>query len=356
MTKFFKNLNFKIVEWFKVFGPIALAVIVAGVVCLVAVGMNVGLDFAGGGKLNVKLGEYMTTHESERSGVEKVITDTITDNGFSVGSIRWSENDTDGMVLEVGINYSYNGKKIDSTDNAAQQEFIKLVTGEESDREDALITKIENAVNEYSETHLSGEIELDGSIDFNVVNGSTARNTLNNAIWATVVAVAVILVYIVIRFTLSSGLAAIIALVHDVLVMISLTTIFGIEVNTTFIAAIITIVGYSINATIVIFDRIRELKTLDSLKDASDTQIANTAIKDTLGRSILTTLTTLVVIVVLAIVCEVMGVTSMAEFALPIIFGLVAGFYSSVFLSSSIWVYLRKIGNAIKSKMKKNAK
>ena len=349
MKKLFNNINLKVVEWFKIFGPIALAVILAGVIVMLTAGMNIGLDFAGGGKLSVRLGEYMSTHENLRSEIETVITDTIEDNGFSVSSTRWSENDTDGTVLEVGIDYRLNGKKIDATNVDEQQKFTDAITGTEDDRDNALITLIEKAVNDYSTANLDGEIELDESIGFNIVNGSTAQKTLTNAIWATLAAVAVILVYIIIRFTVSSGLSAIIALLHDVLVMLALTTIFQVQVNVTFIAAIITIVGYSINATIVIFDRIRELKTLDSLKDYTDTQLANRAVKDTLGRSILTTITTLVVIVILAIVCEVMGVTTMAEFALPIVFGLIAGFYSSVFLSSSIWVYLRKLGNKIKS-------
>ena len=349
MKKLFNNINLKVVEWFKIFGPIALAVILAGVIVMLTAGMNIGLDFAGGGKLSIRLGEYMSTHESLRGDIENVITDVIEDNGFSVSSTRWSENDTDGTVLEVGIDYRLNGKKIDATNVDEQQKFTDAITGTEDDRDNALITLIEKAVNDYSNANLDGEIELDESIGFNIVNGSTAQKTLTNAIWATLAAVAVILVYIIIRFTVSSGLSAIIALLHDVLVMLALTAIFQIQVNTTFIAAIITIVGYSINATIVIFDRIRELKTLDSLKDYTDTQLANRAVKDTLGRSILTTITTLVVIVILAIVCEVMGVTTMAEFALPIVFGLIAGFYSSVFLSSSIWVYLRKLGNKIKS-------
>lgn len=348
--KKFKDINLKVVEWFKVFGPIALAVILAGVIVMIALGMNVGLDFAGGGKLNVKLGDGLGNNPEYRDDIKNLIVGVIEDNGFSTSdsSIRWSENDTDGIVLEIGLEYEYNDEKIDPNDFDAQQNFTKLITGEEDDRDDALITKIENEVNKYSDDNLNGLITLDESIGFNIVNGSTAQNTLKNAIWATIVAVAVILVYIVIRFTLSSGLAAIIALCHDVLVMISLTTIFRVEVNTTFIAAIVTIVGYSINATIVIFDRIRELKSLDSLKSATDSELANRAVKDTLGRSILTTITTLIVILVLAVVCEIMGVTTMAQFALPIVFGLVAGFYSSVFLSASIWVYLRKFGVVLK--------
>ena len=186
-----------------------------------------------------------------------------------------------------------------------------------------------------------------------IVSGETSRKLLGNAIIATAVAVVIMLIYIGFRFTLSSGLAAVIALVHDVLIMLALTTIFRVQVNTTFIAAIITIVGYSINATIVIFDRIREVKNLESMKGATDAEIANKSVIDTLGRTILTTVTTLSVIVVLAIVCAITGVSTMSEFALPIIFGLLAGTYSSVFLSTPIWVYLRKLGAKIKKGGKK---
>ncbi|MBO5713360.1 MAG: hypothetical protein J6R88_04095, partial [Clostridia bacterium] len=283
MKNLFKNLNLKVVEWFKVFAPIALAVILAGLIVILAGGLNIGLDFAGGGKLSVRLGEYPTLNPDSKTQLEEVITNVIEDNKYDVSSLRWSENDTDGAVLEVGISYEYDGKKIDASDVDAQKTFTNNITGVEGEYENSLISKIEAEVNKYSAENFKGFIDLNESIGFNIVNGSTAQKTLTNAIWATLAAVAVILVYIIIRFTLSSGLSAIIALVHDVLVMLSLTAIFGVQINVTFIAAIITIVGYSINATIVIFDRIRELKTLDSLKDYTDTEIANRAVKDTLS-------------------------------------------------------------------------
>ena len=121
--------------------------------------------------------------------------------------------------------------------------------------------------------------------------------------------------------------------------MFALTTIFQIPVNSTFIAAIITIVGYSINATIVVFDKVRELERRPSYAEVTDKEVANEAIISTLGRSVLTTLTTLVMIGALAI----FGTQSIREFALPIIFGLLAGAYSSVLLSAPSWVYLRKL-------------
>lgn len=343
----FKGRNLKIVEKFKFFAPIALCVIIAGAIVMGVLGLNVGLDFGGGGKIEVNMGYYLSSHEDAKPQVEKVIEDVVKDNGLDLSYIRWENSNDGSVVASVGLNYKLNGKKIDSKDLDAQSEFTKIVQGNELDTSNTLGAKITEALNKYAEANFNGEMEVEETRG-RIVNGSTFTKLLKNSIWATLAAVAVILIYICIRFTFSSGIAAIIALCHDVLVMIALTAMFRIEVNVTFIAAVITIVGYSINATIVIFDRIRELKKADSLKDASDAEIANRAIADTLGRSILTTLTTLVVIVALAIVCSIMGVTSMNEFALPIIFGLVAGAYSSVLLSAPMWVILRKIGGKIK--------
>lgn len=328
---------FKIIENFKIFAPIALALILTGIILICTVGLNIGLDFAGGTKLEIDLGDYVVTHQELKSQAENTIKNVIKENKFEVNSsVQWAGDDKN--VMEIGLASKYDGKDVDSSNSEEQTEFVNKIEGE-----NGLNTKIVDAL-----TALDKEIDVDiDSIKVRTVNPSTARKLLVNAIWATVAAVIVMLIYIIFRFTLSSGLAAITALVHDVLVMFALMAIFQVKISTTFIAAIITIVGYSINASIVIFDRIRELKTMPSLKGETDSFIANMAIKNTLGRTILTTLTTLFTIVGLAVVCVVMGVTTMEEFALPIIFGLIAGTYSSVFLASSFWVYYRKIGAKI---------
>ncbi len=341
-----KDLKLKIVEKFKFFAPVSLAIILIGAILMLIIGMNVGLDFGGGAKMEIDFGEALYNHEDVKGDLVKKVEDTIKAEGFEIGSTRWSGDEE--TVFEIGIKYSLNGKKINANNSQAQAEFIDKI---ENTEEGGLKAKIVNAV---KASYPDFELVID-DIGDTVVSGSTSQQLLKNAIWATVVAVVIMLIYIGFRFTLASGLAAVIALLHDVLVMLALTTIFQIQVNTTFIAAVITIVGYSINATIVIFDRIREVSKLESMKGASDSEIANKSIVDTLGRSILTTITTLSAIVVLAIVCAVMGVSTMEEFALPIIFGLVAGTYSSVFLSAPIWVYLRKLGAKIKNKAKKTA-
>lgn len=335
-----KKFNLKVVKNFKFFGPVALALILTGLILILTIGMNIGIDFAGGAILKFDLGDYAATHQEVKEEVKQLIIDEIKNDGFVVSTERWSGDDN--TVLELGLGLSLDGNKINVTDVAEQKNFRERIEGTiENNNQDGLSKRIETLVLNYN----GGFDEVIFEYDF---VGASAEKLLKNAIWATAVAIVVMLIYIIIRFTLASGLAAVICLFHDVLAMITLTTIFRIQVNTTFIAAVITIIGYSINATIVLFDRIREYEGLESLKGKPDYEIADMAVSSTLNRTILTTLTTLAVIVILAIVCAVTGVSTMAEFALPIIFGLIAGTYSSVLLAPSIWVYLKKLGAKIK--------
>ena len=148
------------------------------------------------------------------------------------------------------------------------------------------------------------------------------------------------LIYITVRFEILSGCAAVCALAHDVLVMLSVYAILGLPINTSFIAAMLTIVGYSINATIVQFDRIRENVKMSSKSKFAD--LVNKSVWQTMARSLFTTFTTFVVILVLYI----MGVQSIKEFALPIMIGLLAGTWSSVFLAGNFWVFFKKLSGA----------
>ncbi len=337
-----KDITFKFFEKFKYFAPISVAVILAGFIVMIFAGMNIGIDFAGGATVNIEFGDYVANHEEVKKDLVEQINDLVKKEGFEIGSTRWSGDDKN--IYEIGLKYSLNGKKIDATSEEAQNNFRELL-----EEEDGLNDKIVELINNYNDEF---DVIKENTIDSNIVGAETSKKLLKNAIIATLVAIAIMLIYIGFRFTFTSGLAAIVALAHDLLVMIALMTIFRIQVNTTFIAAVITIVGYSINATIVIFDRIREVSKLESMKDAIDAEIANKSIVDTLKRTILTTITTLLVIVALAIVCAILGVSTMAEFALPIIFGLIAGTYSSVFLSAPMWVYFRKIAKKIKKDKK----
>ncbi len=144
-----------------------------------------------------------------------------------------------------------------------------------------------------------------------------------------------ILLYVTMRFELNFAIAAIIALVHDVFLTVSFYSILGIQVNTPFIAAILTIVGYSINDTIVVFDRIRE--NVKKNRRMSPEEVANISINETMARSINTTLTTLITITAVYIF-----VPSIREFSLPLIIGIACGAYSSIFIASPLWVVLKK--------------
>ena len=165
------------------------------------------------------------------------------------------------------------------------------------------------------------------------------------------VGVILILIYITFRFKdYKFGVSAVMALVHDVLIMLTVYALFRIPLNNSFIAAMLTIVGYSINDTIIVFDRIRENKIRKGYKEhqAVPEEIVNSSINQTLGRSICTSITTLVMVVLLYI----LGTDSVKEFALPLIVGVVAGTYSSIFVASPLWFDLSRLGKGKKKEAK----
>lgn len=171
----------------------------------------------------------------------------------------------------------------------------------------------------------------DTPIKSDFVSASVGSDLKKSAVLASAIAVALILVYITIRFQFFSGLAAVIALLHDLLVMLSMYVIFQIPFNMNFIAAALTILGYSINATIVVFDRVRENRKLNA--KAPFGEVVDNSIHQTMSRSLNTTLTTLFSILMLLI----FGVSSIRNFALPVCIGIVCGCYSSVCISGPVW-------------------
>ena len=179
-------------------------------------------------------------------------------------------------------------------------------------------------------------------VDKNLITTETISSTISNemksdTIIAVAVAIVCMLIYIRIRFKdLRFGVSSIVALLHDVLVVLAFYAVARVSVSNTFVACMLTIVGYSINATIVIFDRIREnmasMSHKDDLKD-----VVNRSITQTMSRSIFTSLTTFIMVAVL----YVLGVTSIRYFALPLMVGIVCGTYSSICLAGSMWYLFR---------------
>ena len=206
----------------------------------------------------------------------------------------------------------------------------------------------------FLETERCGEVKEMISQRFGVEEGAILSETISSTISnemksdtliAVAVAVVCMLIYIRIRFKdIRFGISSIIALVHDVLIVLAFYAAARVSVSNTFIACMLTIVGYSINATIVIFDRIREnmdtMSARDELKD-----VVNKSITQTMSRSIFTSLTTFVMVAVLYI----FGVTSIRDFALPLMVGIFCGTYSSICLAGSLW-YVFKTGLKAKNK------
>lgn len=169
------------------------------------------------------------------------------------------------------------------------------------------------------------------------ISGVVSGEMRTNAILSVVIAGIFILLYIWFRFKdVRIGASAILALLHDVLIVLMVYAVVRIPVGTTFIACMLTIVGYSINATIIVFDRVRENTKI--MVKASTEEIVNTSISQTLSRSINTSLTTFVMVLMIYI----LGVTSIREFALPMMAGILAGTFSSVFISATIWCLMKK--------------
>ncbi|MBR1891771.1 MAG: protein translocase subunit SecF [Clostridia bacterium] len=354
----FKNKSFHIVEKFKYFLIVALCVILIGGVFMIvnaASGrnvMNFGIDFTGGAVIEIDLGDF-GRDQTNRNIIKEDLDSFIEGKGYKIdGSMQYSDSSDGGVTYEYRLRYQYKGTVVEN-----ESQFVKdindVLCAEITDELARLFEENQTLVSANA-TLPENQEQLNQTVTAYSVSKSTADSLIVMAIIALLVAIVVMLIYIVIRFTASSALAAVCALVHDVLIMVALTTVvstlFDMAVNQTFVAAVITIVGYSINATIIIFDRIREELKTSSASLKTDEEIANLAIKDTLNRTILTTITTLVMVLVLVF----LSVQTIREFIIPIIFGLLAGAFSSVLLAPALWVNFRKI--ARNAKQKKDAK
>ncbi|MEG0773217.1 protein translocase subunit SecF [Clostridium sp.] len=244
-----------------------------------------------------------------------------------------------GTLISININKEFKKADVDTiVDKYAKDKFSTKVANEGKEVE---IIVQEGILNEEGVSKLIEDIKTqyaleDAAVIGHETIGATVGNELKEkAIWALILATGAILIYVTIRFEMNFAIAAIIALLHDVFLTVSFYAIFGIQVNSPFIAAILTIVGYSINDTIVVFDRIRE--NVKKNRRMSPEEVANLSVNETMSRSINTTLTTIITIGAVYVF-----VPSIREFSLPIIIGITAGAYSSIFIASPLWVILKK--------------
>ncbi len=196
----------------------------------------------------------------------------------------------------------------------------------------------------YSALKEQYNLEADEPMSVNSASASFGKNIQQKALVYTLIAIICILAYIAIRFEWRSAVTAIAALVINIFVMMAVYAITYTPLNTTFIAAMLTVVGYSINNTIVVFDRIRENMKGFNPRKGSVSDIVNNSINESMGRTLNTTITTLITIVLLYI----LGVNSVKEFAFPLIVGVIIGAYSSIFIASPWWAAWKESEQAAK--------
>lgn len=219
--------------------------------------------------------------------------------------------------------------------------------------EEEISIRIDEALNgnEVKEINKYFEDKYDAKVNIGVVSNIVQKELIKNAILSVLIALIGIIIYVSLRFKLSYAVGGVIALIHDVLMIFSLFAIFRLEVNAMFIAAILAIIGYSINDTIVSFDRIREnLAKYDWKKITYDKflNICNLSIQETFTRTIYTTITTLLPVIILLI----LGSKGIYTFNMAMLFGLIAGTYSSIFIATTIFIAIEKknIGKNLKTK------
>lgn len=297
---YFLSEKFKPTSLSKYFWIFGLLVIFIGTVMLCSIGFNLGMDFTGGNIITVKSGED-TYDDAKYNQIQSEITKVFNENGLSVSRLQKSGT---GSTAEIQIQYQ-------NINADMEQINEKLKTDLET------IFSDEGYVVSASQTK----------------SASASSELLLNSLIALSIAIIAILIYTAIRFELVSGLSAIITLAHDVLVMTALVIICRIEINASFIAALITILGYSVNNTIVVFDRVRENCKKESLAGLSNSQIADLSVRQTLTRTLGTSITTIAAVFMLAII----GVDSIREFIIPILFGLIVGTYAAIFISAPLW-------------------
>lgn len=289
----------KVIERSKIWFSISLIIIIIGIGFMIFKGVNTGIDFKGGTLITIEM------HDD------------------------FVKSDVDAIINKYAQN-KYNTKVV----NGGEQVEIRLQTGALDEEQ------VSEMIKEISDKYSLEDSDLIGKETI----GATVGNELKKkATLAVAIATIAMLIYIAIRFEMAFSVAAIIALMHDVLITISFYAILGIQINSPFIAAILTIVGYSINDTIVVFDRIRENSKKN--RGATYVEVADKSIRETLTRSINTSLTTLITIVAVYVL-----VPSIREFSLPLIIGIVSGAYSSIFIASPLWVIFK---NAKHNKKKK---
>lgn len=286
----------------KVFFVIPIVIAVAALIVALVVGLEVDIEFKGGTLIT-----YSYTGELDEAALKSAA------EGYGYGTV----NVTTGSSLNSATNN---------------------VTLSYASNEGLTADVLNDMSAELMEKFSANNLERLNSQD---VNPTSGMKFFVKCLVAVLFSFLLLVIYIAFRFKkiggLSAGVFALVALVHDVIIVFAAFIFFRLPLDANFMAVVLTILGYSINNTIVTYDRIRENRTLYG-KRMGLVELMNTSVSQTMTRSINTTVTTAFAALAICVVAWVSGVESIISFAFPLLIGLVAGFYSSVFMSGSMWV------------------
>lgn len=295
----FRDPSFRVSAKGKWYAIAPLVIVIAGLIVFLVGGFNLGLDFTGGRIINVN----GVTNESEaRATLNNILSELRNNNAhFSITTVG------DGDVVTLAVEFQNIQGRTDT-------QMAELT--------DRIVADIQAQIPGVTVTN-EGEI-----------SARTGSERLMNTFIAVIVALLAMLVYMLFRFRFTSGVSAVIGLIHDVLVMLALTAIFRVQLNQAFIAALITVIGYSINNTLILFDRVRSIQKTNENNRYTAEEVVDRAVKETFVRTMNTTVTTLVPIFVLIVA----PIPALRQFALPVFFGLIAGTFSTIFVTTALYV------------------
>lgn len=304
----------------KIFVIISAALIALTVLCTFIIGVNVDIRFKGGTILTYSYSGTVDTNDI-KSTVE------------ALGTPRATV--TTGTSFSGGLN------------------TIVLSFAQDEKMDDDMLQKVtDGLISAYPDNNIE-------SVDTTNVSASSGSQFFISCLIAVVVAFVLLVVYIAFRFKKiggwSAGIIAICCLLHDVILTYAVYVFTGMALDSNFMAVILTLLGYSINNTIIIYDRLRENRAKHGGK-MSDRELVNLSINQTLSRSIITTATTVTAMISIAIVCSAVGVTSILSFAIPLAIGMLVGFYSSLCIAGPIWIWWQERKTAKKAPAAKSAK
>ncbi|MBP5161493.1 MAG: protein translocase subunit SecF [Spirochaetales bacterium] len=288
-----KKIEFHVVRRRTVYLGIACILLLASVALVVFKGFNLGIDFESGVSVSVK----------------------IDDSGALIEDVRQALSQVEGVRVQ----------NIGSSDDGRYQIRVKL-SGDQTQR------GIENLINTLLERKFSSFTVLESSF----IGAKFSSSLVTGSLKAVAIALALILVYVWIRFKVAYAIGSILALIHDVVLMLGFISLVGFEISSTTIAAILTIIGYSLNNTIVIFDRVRE--SIRGNHEQELSAVMDYGVNSSLSRTTFSSVTTLLAVIPLAILSS----GDVRSFAICMIFGVVVGTYSSNFLATNVLYMLGK--------------